>query len=429
MLFAMLTTCGLLTLCLIDYSFGPSIENYIAIKGGLLVLCSLAATWIFIPRFGITGLVSVGIVAVIFSVLAYLTQTWSSNEFFWTIVLSVLLIGENRKSRPTVSSIQGIYLIPISLLLALLAAFGAVRNVDFYFLHLNLLSTANPNAVAGLLGAALLLAAICYRATPAQCHQTTARERQASFPVKCLFASAFLLALLALLGTLSRLVLLWLALLLIVSTSDVSRFRLASKLSAGFIFTFSVFALLFTLLGVSNQGETVMSLLEKVSFDWRIKGDVESDFARIKYSQILYNYMLNEELLFGEGFGVRGYRAFLGQGEDLHNAYLTTLSDCGFVGVAVLLSLSFVWPLTALLRTARGGKNRTRCLLILGVYSSAAFFPGPLYGSHFLALALTQIVGMADFLEVSPRTSGAFVPSASPRTGQPPRQEYALSSE
>src|SRR5439155_3737384 len=170
-------------------------------------------------------------------------------------------------------------------------------------------------------------------------------------------------------------------------------------LSAGFILAFSVFALLFTLVGVSNQGETVMSLLEKVSFDWRIKGDVESDFARIKYSEVLYSYMLNEELLLGQGFGVRGYRALLGEGEDLHNAYLTTLSDCGFVGVAVLLVLGFVSPLICLLRSGKRGGNRTRCLLILGIYSSAAFFPGPVYGSHFLALALALIAGMADFLE------------------------------
>jgi len=411
-----------------DFSFGPSVENYVPIKGVLLLLSSVTALWIYLPRFGISGFVSAGIIALTLSVLAYLTQTWSHNEFFWTVVLSILLVGANRRLRSTASSLQSKYLIPISLLLAALAAFGAVRNVDFYFLHLGLLGAANPNAVAGLLGAALLVAAMSYRLTLPHRRQTAAHERNASFPVKYLFISTFLLALLALVGTMSRLVLLWLALLLIVCTAGVSRFRLVSRLSAGFVLAFSAFSLVFTLVGVSNQGETVMGMLEKITFDWRFKGDVGSDLNRIKYSEILYSYMLDEELLFGQGFGVRGYRTLLGEGEDLHNAYLTTLSDCGFVGVAALLSLGFLSPLISLLRTGRGASNRTRGLLILGIYSSAAFFPGPLYGSHFLALALTLIVGMADSLEVSPKTTKATVQVRSRWASQASQRENALFS-
>jgi hypothetical protein len=405
-----------------DFSFGPSIENYVAIKGGVLVVCSAAAVWLCIPRFGISGIVNAGVIVLTLSVLAYLTQTWTNNEFLWTIVLSILLVGSNRRLRPTAASVPGTTLIPISLLLAALVVFAAVRNVDFYFLHLNLLGVANPNAVAGLLGAALLVAMISYRVTVSRGTRIAAHGHNISFPLKCLFGSTFLLAVLALVGTMSRLVLLWIALLLIVCTVGVPRFRLVTRLSTGFVLVFSMFSMLFTLIGVSNQGETVMSWLERITFDWRMKGDVDSDLTRIKYSQILYNYMLQEELLVGQGFGVRGYRAFLGEGEDLHNAYLTTLSDCGFIGVAVLLALSFVWPLIALVHARKGGGNHTRALLILGVYSTAAFFPGPLYGSHFLALALTLIVGMGDLLEGSSSPGEASNRFRSHKAHQAPRR-------
>jgi hypothetical protein len=141
---------------------------------------------------------------------------------------------------------------------------------------------------------------------------------------------------------------------------------------------------------LTGNSENIIDFMDTQTFDWRVKGEVGSDVQRIRYFNIVYNYLTNEELLTGAGFGIRGYRANLSKGEDVHNAFLTTFSDSGYIGTYILIFICCLWPALRQILLKKIHHLQSS-LLLISIFSTATFFPAPLYGNQYFSIAILYV--------------------------------------
>ena len=138
---------------------------------------------------------------------------------------------------------------------------------------------------------------------------------------------------------------------------------------------------------MTGQSENLVDLSQQQEIQWRVKGEVDSDIQRLRYVNVVFQYLSDDELLTGAGFGVRGYRDSLSKGEDVHNAFLTTLSDSGYLGTYTILFIFCLWPFCRLL-IVRNENYVQSTIFIVTIFSSATFFPAPVYGSQYFTTAI-----------------------------------------
>ena len=195
------------------------------------------------------------------------------------------------------------------------------------------------------------------------------------------------LGLLALLGTLSRLVIIHVAILFVLAAYRLGARSRLRRYLLGLVLAFSAFSLTFTAVSLSASHRNIALFLQDTKFDWRIKGGtVEGDVRRLSY----YPYIVKGQLhsnneLTGMGFGKRNYRRLLEVGEDVHNAFLTSLNDCGYIGAWTALIICLLWPV---LRSGMMVRRLAPGLLLSPFYATAAFFPGPVYGNPYASVAM-----------------------------------------
>jgi hypothetical protein len=238
-------------------------------------------------------------------------------------------------------------------------------------------SLPNPNVVAALVGAQIVLIATLSR---------TLGQK----PGKLMALIGYI----ALVTTFSRTAVLWVLLHAWVSTAG-SKQWLATRLVRGALLAFLLLSLGLLALSVLYPTATSAAVvvgLESSTVNWRLKGETESDIRRISYyPSVVFDNLSRDQYLFGEGFGKKSYLSGLQPGEDLHNGYLNILNGGGLVSLVSVLGIIFIVPI--LWRTFHRRGRWQPLLPVYAIYASTVYFPGPILGLQgFAALLLLLLV-------------------------------------
>jgi hypothetical protein len=310
---------------------------------------------------------------------ALTTQTYLTVDYFWAtlLVLGIVAItaypaNEPLEKYPILTNKDFNFIISISLLISLVSI---ASSINFWLL--GRYDSINPNAVCAISGLCSI-----FLSTIIVIFKIHIDAKKIFLLKTCLIVTYF-----ATLLSLSRVSLIWIFISFIIILKNQFLGRNIRRLCNFSLLIFCIFTLIINLITLTGQSEALVDLSQQQDIQWRIKGDTDSDVHRLKYYNVVMQYLADDELLTGAGFGLRGYREYLAPGEDVHNAYLTTLSDSGYIGTYTLLFTFCLWPIFRCL-IIKNQKNWQSSIFIAVIFSSATFFPIPVYGSQYISLAI-----------------------------------------
>jgi O-Antigen ligase len=313
------------------------------------------------------------IVQLIFFYCACVTNTILTADYFWMVMLSstIIIVTPARCDHGLVfSSIQFYFFVFAVNATSILTA---LWSIDFWILNdSRIFGGVNSNVACAYAGLCLTSVAGIFRT----CNLSKQEKNLLKVSVCTLILSIIL--------SNSRTGLVWMLASLVISLGEDKKRYLLKKFTIAVLCCSYIFSAIFTTLVITNTQDIFIPVLENLSA-LRQKGDISSDVYRLHYSDVIFTYLGKDKMLAGAGFGNRNYRETLGEGEDVHNAFLTTLSDSGYAGCFVLVFLCFLWPI---MRSQKLSSQRDKNFLLTLILSSATFFPAPIYGSQFFSLGI-----------------------------------------
>jgi len=306
------------------------------------------------------------------------SETLLTLDYFWIALLIFSVVSINSYVNGEIPSnsfkLERLHCRIVSAVAILVFLFTAASNISFWVFHLsNLL--VNPNTACAISGLYLVFLTSLVK-------EKTLPNKSKPFLLIC-WSLIFLSTLLSF----SRVSIVWICISLLII---LPKWRSASFIKWIFTSILALFCFLSITTNVvllTGNAEPFINLLQNQDVEWRVKGDTGSDFQRLRYYNVVMNYLKNDEILTGSGFGIRGYREQLAIGEDVHNAFLTTLSDSGYLGTYTVIFVCCFW---SFLRFFLSGQRSDfqLSLFLSSVFSSATFFPAPIYGSQYFSLAI-----------------------------------------
>lgn len=351
----------ILTMAFLDLILGSTFPEFIWIRYPLRGII-LAPVIIYLVAKKILRNTLLNYVAILVAVtLITLTRQSSyeifTPEFIWYVLLLFMIIPKSNRLIEKKQSTN----YPLLLTCIVIGVLSIISNFGYKFYKP--LELSNPNALCALCGISLVIISII----------PTKKTTVKIFTKYILFSAIIL--------SFSRVGYIWALLGIFLSTKTKSFLHKFTRL---FLSIFIMFSFTFILVTSSPLYQPVAIALEVIEFNWRFsKGDsTESDLRRLKYyPSVVHNNLWKQSFyLYGEGFGVRSYKESLPPGEDVHSAYLTMLNDGGIIALIIFLVLGFLLNL-------RNRKSNPLGIATLTFLSSAAFFPGPIYGNQYLSLA------------------------------------------
>jgi hypothetical protein len=313
------------------------------------------------------------IVQLVFFCCACATNTILTADYFWMVILSstIIVVTPARCDHGLVfSSIQLYFFVFAVNITSILTA---LWSIDFWILNdSKIFGGVNSNVACAYAGLCLTSVAGIFRA----CDLSKQEKNLLKVSICTLILSIIL--------SNSRTGLIWMLASLVISLGEGKKKYLLKKITVAVLCCSYIFSATFTTLVITNTQDIFIPILENLSA-LRQKGDISSDVYRLNYSNVIFTYLGKDRILTGAGFGNRNYREVLDEGEDVHNAFLTTLSDSGYSGCFALVFLCFLWPI---MRSSKLSSQRDKNFLLTLILSSATFFPAPIYGSQFFSVGI-----------------------------------------
>jgi hypothetical protein len=378
--------CFVLLMAILDMYLGIvfSIDNLfvrniqVILRGVLVMPLIFYMLKMIIHKMNSMDWILLGIAESLLFYCALSTNSFLSLDYFWiaSLVFSVVAItaysGTIYPEKPLTLN-RYVYNFVV-LVTVLILIFSTASNISYWILGSS--TSINPNAACAISGLNLIFLSFVFSS-----------NFKFSKSEKLILRICLILSFCSTISSLSRISLIWIFISLVLTCKENSFSKIPKKVLNAVLVSFCVFTLFVNLITLTGQSENLVDLSQQQEIQWRVKGDIGSDFQRLRYYNIVLQSLSDSELLTGAGFGVRGYKVYLGNDEDVHNAFLTTLSDCGYLGTYTILFIFCFCPFCRLI-VIKNENYVQSSIFIVTIFSSATFFPAPVYGNQYFTTAI-----------------------------------------